>query len=128
MTTLSEGKRLAARGVGAHAEAIAAAQLSANGYRILDRKFTIRGGEIDIVAARDDVVAFVEVKARATHAQAAEAISQTKRRRLARAAGVWLNRNPWSAEGYVLRGDAILIDGARALDHIEDAFGLEIED
>ena len=128
MTTLSEGKRIAARGFGAYAEDLATANLIANGYRILERKFTIRGGEIDIIATREDVVVFVEVKARPTHTQAAESITNAKRRRLARAASVWRSRNLWSDDGYVLRGDAILVDRARALDHIEDAFGIEIEE
>jgi putative endonuclease len=127
MTTLAQGRRLAARAFGAGAEALAADYLIASGYRILARKFTIRGGEIDIIAERDDVIAFVEVKARATLEIAAGAITETKRRRLARAAGEWLARNP-RASGHVLRGDAVLLDAGRSPLHIEDAFSLEFEE
>lgn len=127
MTTLREGKRIAARAFGAEAEKLAAAWLEARGYRILARRFVIRGGEIDIVAAREDSVAFVEVKARPKMDAALAAIGETKRRRLARAASAWLAKNPWAADGYALRGDAVFVDARRAPLHIEDAFGLEFE-
>ena len=128
MTTVREGLRMGARGFGARAEALAADSLAAQGYRILARKFTIPGGEIDLVAERDGAIAFVEVKARPKLDDAAAAISQSKRRRIARAASVWFSRNPWAADGYVLRGDAVLLDAARSPLHIEDAFGLDFEE
>ena len=127
MTTLREGRRLRARAFGQRSETLAAEHLAAQGYRILARKFTIRGGEIDFVAERDGTVAFVEVKARAALEIALGAISETKRRRVARAAAEWVARNPWAADGYVLRGDAVLLDGGPAPLHIEDAFSLEYE-
>jgi putative endonuclease len=117
---------MAARGFGAHSEALAVDFLAAQGYRILDRKFTIRGGEIDIVAEREDSVAFVEVKARPSHEEGMAAITEGKRRRVARAASIWLARNPW-ATGHALRGDAILVDAGRSPLHIEDAFALDSE-
>ena len=51
-----------ARGRGARGEETAAAWLASQGYRILERNFRCRAGEIDIVAERDGAVAFVEVK------------------------------------------------------------------
>jgi putative endonuclease len=127
MTTLREGLRLGARAFGARSETLAADWLAAHGYRILARKFTIRGGEIDIIAAREDTIAFVEVKARPRMEAALAAITETKRRRLARAASTWLARNPWAAEGYALRGDAVFVDASLRPLHIEDAFGLDFE-
>jgi putative endonuclease len=127
MTTLREGLRMGARGFGARAETLAADWLAARGYRILARKFTIPGGEIDIVAARGEAIAFVEVKARPRIEAALAAIGESKRRRLARAAAAWLSRNPWAAEGYALRGDAVLVDASLRPLHIEDAFGLDFE-
>jgi putative endonuclease len=118
---------MGARAFGARAEILAAEWLAAQGYRILTRKFTIPGGEIDIVAARGDAVAFVEVKARAKLEAAYATITEAKRRRLARAVATWLARNPWAAQGYVLRGDAVFVDASRSPLHIEDAFGLDFE-
>jgi putative endonuclease len=126
MTNLRDGLRIGARGFGAASEALAANFLASQGYRILERKFNVRGGEIDIVAEREDSVAFVEVKARPTHEEGMEAITEGQRRRVARAASIWLARNPW-AVSHALRGDAILVDAGRSPLHIEDAFALETE-
>jgi putative endonuclease len=60
--------------------------LRLKGYRVLARRYHIRGGEIDIVAWRGDTVAFVEVKVRPTLDEAREAIGVVKRRRISRAA------------------------------------------
>jgi putative endonuclease len=117
-----------ARAFGGRSETAAADYLFAHGYRILARNFVIRGGEIDIVAASADTVAFVEVKARADIASALDAITPAKRRRLARAAAAWLAGNPWAGQGWSLRGDAIFVDASRPPLHIEDAFALEYED
>ena len=127
MTTLSEGRRLAARAFGARGEALAARWLESQGYLILARKFTVPGGEIDLVALRGDAIAFVEVKARGSVEIALGSITEGKRRRLARAAAAWLARNPWAGEGFTLRGDAVFLDGRGAPLHIEDAFALELE-
>jgi putative endonuclease len=127
VTSLREARRIGARAFGARGEKLAADWLEARGYRILARKFVIPGGEIDIVAEREGAIAFVEVKARPNLDAALASIGETKRRRLARAAAGWLARNPWAADGYVLRGDAVLVDGSHAPLHIEDAFGLEFE-
>jgi putative endonuclease len=89
---------------GLRAESIAALLLRLKGYTILARRFVVSGGEIDLVARRGGSIAFVEVKARADLEVAAIAISATKRRRIARAARVWLARNPWAA-GLTLRGE-----------------------
>jgi putative endonuclease len=66
------------------------------------------GGEIDVIAMRGNVVAFVEVKARANLDAAALSITPDKARRMSRAARVWVSRNPWSMTR-TLRGDAILM-------------------
>ena|SRR5438046_3134045 len=58
--------RVAAFRTGVSAESRAAAFLMAKGYRILEKRFRTRYGEIDIVARRRNLVAFIEVKARAS--------------------------------------------------------------
>lgn len=96
------------------------------GYRPLARRFSAAGGEIDLVVMRGETIAFVEVKARGRMADAAGAITATKRRRFARAVRAWLSRHPWSATK-TWRADAVLVAPRRWPVHVVDAFTLEIE-
>ena len=112
--------------MGSRPKSIAALLLRLKGYRILAQRFAVSGGEIDLIARRGSSVAFVEVKARADLEAAAFAISATKRRRIARAARVWLTRNQWAA-GLTLRGDAVFVARGRLPRHAPDAYRLEID-
>lgn len=118
-------RRQALNRAGQWAETLAALSLVLKGYRILARRYVVRGGEIDIVARRGSVVAFVEVKNRPTLEAALEAVTAGKQRRIERAAAVWLARNGWAA-GSVLRGDAVLVPTRRWPVHVPDAFTLRI--
>lgn len=111
---------------GLKAESAAAILLRLKGYSILARRYCVSGGEIDLIARRGDSVAFVEVKARADLEAAALAISPTKRRRIARAAKVWLSRNGWAA-GLTLRGDAVFVAPRRLPRHMQDAYRLNLD-
>ena len=111
---------------GLRAEAIAAILLRLKGYRILARRFAAAGGEIDLVVCRGATVAFVEVKARDELDAAASAIVTAKRRRIGRAARVWLARNPWAA-GATLRGDAVFIAPGRLPRHLAAAYSLRLD-
>ena len=55
-----------------------------NGYEILDRNFTVKGGEIDIIAKKNDTVCFVEVKTRkhGSLTSGEEALTVAKRKHL----------------------------------------------
>ena len=105
---MSSEQRRRANLFGLRAETIAVWLLRLKGWRILARNYKVKGGEIDIVALRGQVVAFVEVKARPTMDGALTAIDATKRRRISRAASRWLAQNAW-AMARTLRGDAICI-------------------
>lgn len=72
------------RRLGEFGERLAAQHLEAKGYRIIERNYRQRGGEIDIIAQAGDVLAFVEVKCRRGKAMgtAIEALSRAKQRRL----------------------------------------------
>ena len=67
--------RVAAFRAGLSAEARAAAYLMAKGYRILAKRYRTPYGEIDIVARKRSLIAFVEVKARASLDDAAYAVT-----------------------------------------------------
>jgi putative endonuclease len=105
-------KRQRAYGLGLRAESIAALYLRLTGWRILARRYLAPGGEIDVIAMRGGVVAFVEVKARATIDAAAVSITPQKSRRISRAARRWVAQNPWAMRK-TLRGDAMLLAPGR---------------
>jgi len=111
---------------GLRAEWIAALWLIAKGYRILARRFVVRGGEIDLVVRRGETIAFVEVKARGDLEAASDALDAVKRRRLSWAARVWLTQNPW-AVGSTLRGDAVLVVRGRLPRHAPEAYTLDLD-
>jgi putative endonuclease len=119
-------RRRGAHLFGLKAESIAALLLQLKGYSILERRYAVSGGEIDLIARRGAAIAFVEVKARGDLDSAAVSISATKRRRIARAARVWLARNPWAA-AMTLRGDAVFIAPRRLPRHAPSAYRLEID-
>lgn len=79
-------KRQAAEKRGRQAERIAAWWLRLKGWAILDRRVRTRAGEIDLIARRGRLVAFVEVKARESDADLAFAIDERRLARVAAAA------------------------------------------
>jgi putative endonuclease len=81
------------RALGAAGERAVAARYEADGYEILDRNWRNRSGELDLVAGRDRVVVFCEVKTRRTDTYGApiEAITHEKRQRLRVLAAQWLD-------------------------------------
>jgi len=111
---------------GLRAEAIAALLLRLKGYRVLARRFSASGGELDLIVQRGSTIAFVEVKARDELDDAATAIGEGKRRRISRAARVWLARNPWAA-GASLRGDAVFVAPRRLPRHLVAAYRLDLD-
>ena len=113
--------KIAAFGLGISAESRAAAWLIAHGYRILARRWKSPLGEIDIIAARRYTLIFVEVKARANLDDAAEAVTQRQKQRIAAAAEIWLAGNPMPAIRD-MRFDAILVAPGKLPRHILAAF------
>ena len=116
------------RELGDWGEEKAARYLRRKGYRILDRNFSCRQGEIDIVAEKSGVVAFVEVKLRknADFAQAREFVTARKQARILAAARLWLSVHDCEEQP---RFDVIEVyapDGSNSLrvriEHLENAF------
>jgi putative endonuclease len=114
-------ERVEAFRTGLSAESRAATLLIAKGYRILARRFRTPHGEIDIVARRRNLIAFVEVKARETLDEAAYAVTPRQQARIIAAAQAWLMAHPEHAE-YDLRFDAMLIAPRRLPRHLMAAF------
>ena len=118
---IASPERVAAFRTGLSAEARAAAYLMAKGYRILAKRFRTPHGEIDLIAKRRNLLAFVEVKARATLDEAAFAVTPRQQSRIIDAAQGWLVAHPEHAE-LELRFDAILIAPRRLPRHLLAAF------
>ena len=116
-----KNSRQQAQRYGRAAEVFCALSLWLRGYRILARRFKTPLGEIDIVARRGSVLAFVEVKARINFDQAAQSISMQQRNRIARAAEIFLQRHP-SQTRRRMRFDAMLVAPWRIPRHIRDAW------
>lgn len=73
--------------LGARGERIASEFLECQGYRVHSRNFRVRGGEADIIAAKDGLVVVVEVKTRSVDrfGSPAQAVNERKVRRVIRA-------------------------------------------
>ena len=83
------------------------------GWRLLGRNVRIGRGELDIIARRGPVLAFIEVKARRTSSYGApeDAVGPRKRRQVARLAELWLGARPWALRGVTdVRFDVIAVD------------------
>jgi putative endonuclease len=117
---------LGARDLGRLGEELAARHLTRLGWEILGRNVREGRKEIDIIARRDGVVAFVEVKTRRTNdfGDPLASISPGKRREIREVALLWLGRHRPGAD--TLRFDAVGVrlspSGAVELEHVEDAW------
>ncbi len=114
-------RRAAAEARGRRGERLAALWLMLKGYRILARRVRTPVGEIDLVARKGRLIAFVEVKARRTPGGAALAVTPAAQMRIAKAAEAWLSRNEW-ASGSDLRFDLVAIMPGRWPRHVRDAW------
>ncbi len=95
--------------------------LRLKGFAIIDRRFKTPAGEIDLVARRGRLVIVVEVKARASLAEAMEAITPTARRRIIAATDLWLARQP-GRDRLSVRFDLVAIVPARPPVHVPAVF------
>ncbi|ABC24486.1 YraN family protein [Rhodospirillum rubrum] len=112
---------------GRWAESLCVWWLRLHGWRILARRFRSgRGtgaGEVDIIARRGRLVAFIEVKARAEAARALEAITPRQRIRITRGAEAFLGRFPLPEKGQA-RFDVMVIAPWAWPRHLKDAWRL----
>lgn len=100
-------KRQAAEARGRSAERFAATWLRLKGWKILGQRVRTASGEVDLVARRAGIVAFIEVKNRATVAELDHAIDDYRLRRVAAAAEILAPR--YAQDGDDIRIDVILI-------------------
>jgi putative endonuclease len=94
------------RAKGNIAEDKAALFLEERGYFISERNFYSRFGEIDIIATKDGVLHFVEVKSGESYELAVQNITRTKLSRLIKTSQVYIKKNLYDGD-YVI--DAVII-------------------
>jgi putative endonuclease len=115
-----DAKRRLAEAAGRRGERLAGWWLRLKGWRILARRVRTPAGEVDLIARKGALVAFVEVKLRATAAELDFAIDE---RRLARVAAAAEYLMPTYAEpGDDIRVDVILLAPGTRPRHIENAW------
>jgi putative endonuclease len=118
------------KGTGGLGEKVAANFLIARGYRIVERNFCCKGGEIDIIARDPDdkSLVFIEVKARRglTYGVPQLAVTPFKQRQISKAALTWLSKNRLHDTNARFDVIAILLhtDDNHSIDHIKNAFDL----
>ena len=101
-------------------EAEAAMFLAQRGWRIVAERVRTKAGEIDLIAKRTGLIAFVEVKWRARAAALGDAIDERRLRRVAAAAElVWQD---YATQGEDIRIDVILLAPGHKPTHIENAW------
>ena len=106
---------------GRRAEYFAALALMLKGYRIISLRYKTAVGEIDLVARKGDLVAFVEVKARRDLASGVDAVSYPAQRRIAAAGELFISRQKDSTR-LSWRHDIVVVSPWRWPIHLEDAF------
>ena len=118
------------KGTGEFGEEVAADFIIGCGYRILERNFRCKGGEVDIIAQdpADNSLVFVEVKTRKglSYGVPQLVVTSFKQRQVSKAALTWLGKK--QLHDHNARFDVIAIllhtDGPHAIDHIKNAFDL----
>ena len=123
---LNMPQALSTRQAGSQWEKTAESFLYKQGLKLLERNFTSRFGEIDLVMEDGETVVFVEVKYRKSsrHGTGADAVTFHKQGRISRTASWYLAMNPHRAE-QVCRFDVISIDPGKAdqgINWIKSAF------
>jgi putative endonuclease len=114
------GKDLGNKALGAYGEARAARWYEAHGYRVLERNWRCRDGEIDLIVALASTVVFCEVKTRRSEAYGlpVEAVGWKKQQRLRRLAAIWLQQSDVRPHrirfdvASVVGGKVVVFDGA----------------
>lgn len=112
--------------LGSYGEELAERFLINKGYKILDRNFRCRRGEIDIIAMDGNILVFIEVKTRRNQkfGLPCEAITSKKLKHLKNAVSYYMMTS--SGQQYDMRIDVIeilIIDGNKFIHHLENVQG-----
>ena|SRR5687768_5835362 len=114
--------------LGREGERVAEAHLRRRGYRVIERNFRTREGELDLIGFDGATIVFCEVKTRrAGTREPWESLGPAKRRQVRTMAAIWLATRQSRPRAAELRFDAIAVafdarGDLAGLDHLEGAF------
>jgi len=120
-TNFDTAKKIKARNFGRWAEFICRLRLRLSGYQILEANFRLKTGEIDIIAKRNQVLVFIEVKARQSLEDAAHAIGAKQKQRIERTGLLYLANQP-ELQDHDIRFDVMLVYAPFKVVWITDAW------
>lgn len=115
------------KSLGCQGESLAVAYLERQRYRIVERNFRCRGGEIDIVARDGKTIVFIEVKTRKDRQYGPPQLAVTpfKQRQISKAALTWLAKNRQLESCARFDVISIMFSGEHSrIEHIPNAFDL----
>ncbi len=110
------------RAIGINGEQIAVEYLVKSGYKILERNYSCKIGEIDIIAYKNNIIVFVEVKSRNyfSHGSGIESVTPDKIYKIIKTADIYLlSKRKINAD---CRFDIILTTDEEIIEHIPNAF------
>jgi putative endonuclease len=107
---------------GSKGEELAGKYLKSKGYSILEKNFSLKTGEIDIIARDGDTIVFVEVKTATSTSfgDPLEWVPVQKQRRIIKTSLSYLTRH--GLHDSPVRFDVVAIDPSRNINHVRDAF------
>jgi putative endonuclease len=116
--------------LGRYGEDLTAGFLMKSGFTILAKNYRIRGGEIDIIAKRHDVIVFTEVKTRhftreSSYGTALESVDKRKQQHIINTAKKWIYSNSRYRDfGFRFDVSEVMVypNGEYKLNYIESAF------
>jgi putative endonuclease len=109
--------------LGLKAEKMAAGYLTLKGYKVLEERYKTPYGEIDLIAQKKNLIAFIEVKARQTKEQALESITPRMKKRISQAALFYISQNDVPAMDY--RFDLMAVTIPFSIDHLKNAWMMD---
>ena len=108
-------------------EQIVCDYLIKKGMKIIDRNYTVKGGEIDIVAIDGEYICFIEVKFRTAGAiDAYSSVGISKQRRIIKSAERFIEKTGYN---YQPRFDVVFVfscDGELSFEYIKNAFDASV--
>jgi putative endonuclease len=119
--TAQKSNRQRAEQKGRTGEWLAALALQVKGYVIIERRVRSHRGEVDLIARRKNVLAFIEVKTREKQTDPAQILTPKQMARIVNGATGWAASKPWTVQCQ-WRYDLIVVHPWQWPKHLRDAW------